>query len=256
MGLGNPLDVVVHHLLIGGMAGLGHLDGFPMVSALVCMVTHWTRPTTTDIGSLVDYGHQFMGRLNIMDSRSRTRALGSQYFYGSIYLVGMGYEGQIGSRFTFVHKGVLVIMQGCIGISGFFPSSIAKDRPIRYIKPPQRYAKASLVAYALNMAEVAKNKEEIRKVKVQLSKEFEMKELGATKKILGMEILRDRKVASAVNKYIENPSKKHWKAVQWIFRYLHGSNDVCLHFGRTRDGVVSLKATLYTTVALSTTVAE
>ena len=38
-------------------------------------------------------------------------------------------------------------------ISGFFPSSIAKDRPIRYIKPPQRYAKAYLVAYALNMAE-------------------------------------------------------------------------------------------------------
>ena len=26
------------------------------------------------------------------------------------YLVGMGYEGQIGSKFTFVHKGVLVIM--------------------------------------------------------------------------------------------------------------------------------------------------
>ena len=27
-----------------------------------------------------------------------------------IYLVGMGYESQIGSRFTFMHKGVLVIM--------------------------------------------------------------------------------------------------------------------------------------------------
>ena len=25
------------------------------------------------------------------------------------------YEGWIGSRFTLVHKGVLVIMQGCIG---------------------------------------------------------------------------------------------------------------------------------------------
>ena len=47
MGLGNPLDVVVHHLLIGGMAGLGYLDKFPMVSALVCMVTHWTRPTVS-----------------------------------------------------------------------------------------------------------------------------------------------------------------------------------------------------------------
>ena len=34
-----------------------------------------------------------------------------------IYLVGMGYEGRISSRFTFVHKGVLVIMQGCTGVS-------------------------------------------------------------------------------------------------------------------------------------------
>ena len=30
-----------------------------------------------------------------------------------IYLVDTDYEGQIGSKFTFVHKGVLVIMQGC-----------------------------------------------------------------------------------------------------------------------------------------------
>ena len=45
MGLGNPLEVVVHHLLIGGMTGLGYWDEFPMVSALVCMVTHWTGPT-------------------------------------------------------------------------------------------------------------------------------------------------------------------------------------------------------------------
>ena len=26
------------------MAGLGYWDGFPMVSALVCMVTHYIRP--------------------------------------------------------------------------------------------------------------------------------------------------------------------------------------------------------------------
>ena len=44
MGLGNLLEVVVHHLLIGGMIGLGYHDGIPMVSALVCMVTHWTGP--------------------------------------------------------------------------------------------------------------------------------------------------------------------------------------------------------------------
>ena len=34
-----------------------------------------------------------------------------------IYFVGMDYEGQISSRFTFVHKNVLVITQDCIGIN-------------------------------------------------------------------------------------------------------------------------------------------
>ena len=43
MGIGNPLEVVVHHLLIGGMPSLGYRDRFPMVSTLVCVVTHWTR---------------------------------------------------------------------------------------------------------------------------------------------------------------------------------------------------------------------
>ena len=44
MGLGNPLDVVVHHLLIRGMTSLGYQDGFPMVSALVRMVKNWIGP--------------------------------------------------------------------------------------------------------------------------------------------------------------------------------------------------------------------
>ena len=34
-----------------------------------------------------------------------------------IYLVGMDYDGSIGSTFTFVHKDVLVIMKGCIRVS-------------------------------------------------------------------------------------------------------------------------------------------
>ena len=38
----------------------------------------------------------------------------------------------------------------------------------------------------------AKSKEEIRTVKAQFNNEFEMKDLGAAKKILGMDILRDR----------------------------------------------------------------
>ena len=38
-------------------------------------------------------------------------------YFELIYLVGIGYEGQIDSRFIFVRKGVLIIMQGCIGLS-------------------------------------------------------------------------------------------------------------------------------------------
>ena len=47
MGLGNPSEVIVHYILIGGMVGLGHRDKFPIVGALVCMVTHWTRSIVT-----------------------------------------------------------------------------------------------------------------------------------------------------------------------------------------------------------------
>ena len=47
MGLSNPLEVVVHDLLIGGMTSLGYWDEFPMVSALVCIVTYWIGPTVS-----------------------------------------------------------------------------------------------------------------------------------------------------------------------------------------------------------------
>ena len=35
----------------------------------------------------------------------------------SSYFVSMGYEGRVGSRFTFVHKGVWLITQGCTRVS-------------------------------------------------------------------------------------------------------------------------------------------
>ena len=35
MDLGNLVETVVHHLLIGGMTCFGRRDGFSMVSALV-----------------------------------------------------------------------------------------------------------------------------------------------------------------------------------------------------------------------------
>jgi len=46
----------------------------------------------------------------------------------------------------------------------------------------------------------------INKLKSQLSREFEMKDLGAAKKILGMEIQRDRKAGKlylSQSRYLE-----------------------------------------------------
>jgi hypothetical protein len=37
---------------------------------------------------------------------------------------------------------------------------------------------------------------------------------------------------------MSNPGKEHWKAVQWIFRYLRGSSSSCLCFGKSGDGLV------------------
>ena len=39
----------------------------------------------------------------------------SDPYFELIYLVCMGYEGRIDFKFTFVHKGILIIMQGCPG---------------------------------------------------------------------------------------------------------------------------------------------
>ncbi|GJT45467.1 retrovirus-related pol polyprotein from transposon TNT 1-94 [Tanacetum coccineum] len=51
-----------------------------------------------------------------------------------------------------------------------------------------------LVLYVDDMLIAAPNKDQIRELKDQLSNKFDMKDLGAAKRILGMEIRRDRKM--------------------------------------------------------------
>ena len=53
-----------------------------------------------------------------MDSKGASTLMGPNGPYSKlIYLVDMDYEGQISFKFTFVHKDVLVIMEGCAGVS-------------------------------------------------------------------------------------------------------------------------------------------
>eukprot|EP00253_Pinus_taeda_P021956 PITA_21956 len=89
--------------------------------------------------------------------------------------------------------------------------------------------------------------EEINRLKAHLSRTFDMKDLGAAKHILGMEINRDRKngnlmyamvstrpdishVVGVVSRFMVNPSEEHWRAVKWVFRYLRGTSDHCIIF--------------------------
>jgi hypothetical protein len=55
-----------------------------------------------------------------------------------------------------------------------------------------------LLLYVDDMLIAAKSIREVDKLKALLQREFEMKDLGATRKIRGMEILWDRKVGVVV----------------------------------------------------------
>eukprot|EP00253_Pinus_taeda_P019335 PITA_19335 len=93
----------------------------------------------------------------------------------------------------------------------------------------------------------SKSMEEINRLKAQLSRVFDMKDLGIAKHILGMEIHRDRKngklmyvmvstrpnishAVGVVSRFMANPSEEHWRAVKWVLRYLRGTSDHCIIF--------------------------
>ena len=77
-----------------------------------------------------------------------------------------------------------------------------------------------LLLYVDDMLIAAKNMVDVNKLKSLLSREFDMKDLGAAKKILGMEIRRDRKSGrlwlsqkNYVQKVLENFSMANAKVV-------------------------------------------
>nr|GEU55403.1 retrovirus-related Pol polyprotein from transposon TNT 1-94 [Tanacetum cinerariifolium] len=63
-----------------------------------------------------------------------------------------------------------------------------------YVEQPEDGSFLYLVLYVDDMLIDAPNKDQIRELKDQLSNEFDMKDLGAAKRILGMEIQRDKKI--------------------------------------------------------------
>jgi hypothetical protein len=70
-----------------------------------------------------------------------------------------------------------------------------------------------LLLYVDDMLIASKSHVEINKLKAQLSKEFEMKDLGEAKKILGMEISRDRqrgKLWLTQKQYLNKVLQRFW----------------------------------------------
>ena len=75
-----------------------------------------------------------------------------------------------------------------------------------YFRKLQEGSFLYLLLYVDDMLIASKSKDEIEKLKTQLNQEFEMKDLGEAKKILGMEICRDRargKVSLSQKQYLK-----------------------------------------------------
>ena len=46
---------------------------------------------------------------------------------------------------------------------------------------------------------------------------------------------------SVVSRYMSYIGKAHWQTVKWIFRYLRGTSNCCLEFGRNHDTLVGFE---------------
>ncbi|GJT44656.1 retrotransposon protein, putative, ty1-copia subclass [Tanacetum coccineum] len=124
-----------------------------------------------------------------------------------------------------------------------------------------------LLLYVDDMLVVAKDMKEVKKLKMLLNTEFDMKDLGAARKILGMEIIRDRKMIEYMSRipYASAAGSLIYVMVCTSCRILRFSDYAAdLDARRSLTGyvftignsVVSWKATLQPSVALSTTKAE
>ncbi|KAH9782075.1 Integrase catalytic domain-containing protein [Citrus sinensis] len=149
-----------------------------------------------------------------------------------------------------------------------------------------------LMLYVDDMLLATKDRSEIKKLKDLLNAEFEMKDLGCAKRILGMDIIRDRAAGtlfvsqeryilkavgclmyamvcirvdiayavSLVSRFMSDPGKEHWDIVKWILRYLKGDLDgrksISGYLFMVNGCLISWKATLQHVVTLSSTEAE
>eukprot|EP00253_Pinus_taeda_P023882 PITA_23882 len=82
----------------------------------------------------------------------------------------------------------------------------------------------------------------INRLNAQMARTFDMKDLGAARQILGMEIFRNMSndishAVGVVSRYMANPVKEHWSIVKWVLWYLTGTSDYCITYNRSSEFV-------------------
>ncbi|KAH9779242.1 hypothetical protein KPL71_007654 [Citrus sinensis] len=130
-----------------------------------------------------------------------------------------------------------------------------------------------LLLYIDDILIAGKNISHIKKLKNLLNGEFKMKDLGSVKRILGIDIVRDRAAGtlflsqsryiskvvgslmyamvctradiayavSIMSRFMSNPGKLYWDAVKWVMRYLKGTLDHGLMYGKSKHEVCEVR---------------
>ncbi|TXG66950.1 hypothetical protein EZV62_008225 [Acer yangbiense] len=83
-----------------------------------------------------------------------------------------------------------------------------------------------LLLYMDDLLVVSPNKDRVQELKVQLAREFDMKDIGPTNKILGMQHVRFQ-----VRWYLAKPGREHWINVEMVLSYIRGTSNAALCCG-------------------------
>ncbi|CAM8991493.1 unnamed protein product [Rhodiola kirilowii] len=104
-----------------------------------------------------------------------------------------------------------------------------------YLRRLKHETVSYVLLYVDDILIISNSKPEITGIKTDLSKHFDMKDMGFSQKILGSvmyAMLCTRPdlgfAISVLSRYMSNPGKQHWEAMKYLLKYLVGTNKLGL----------------------------